>query len=98
LTLPVVLLWAARSEFDDAFDWYESQQAGVGSRFVALVHETFDRIADAPKRYPRVLGNIRRAKVPRFPYLIFYQVEPGQIAVLSVFHSSRDPRVWQGRV
>lgn len=30
----------------------------------------------------------------RFPYLIFYAVDPDASVVLAVLHASRDPRRW----
>jgi len=33
----------------------------------------------------------------RFPYGIFYVVEPQRIVVLAVLHTARDPQVWQAR-
>ena len=98
MTLPLVLLQAAREEFDDAFDWYEDERAGLGVAFDASVRETYARIIDRPRLFQVVLADIRRAPVRRFPYLIFYRVEPDQIVVLSVFHTSRDPRIWQSRI
>ena len=98
MTLPLVLLRAAREEFDDAFDWYEDERPGLGVAFDASVRETFARIVARPQLYQVVLGDVRRAPVGRFPYLIFYRVEPDQIVVLSVFHSSRDPVIWQSRI
>ena len=31
------------------------------------------------------------------PGLGVYKVEPQQVVVLAVFHSSRDPKIWQAR-
>lgn len=41
-----------------------------------------------------VRGNVRRAIVTRFPYAVFYQVEPKRVVVLAVIHTARDPRLW----
>jgi toxin ParE1/3/4 len=48
--------------------------------------------------YPEVLEDVREAPVVGYPYCIYYREEPGQLFVLSVFHTSRDPAVWQRRV
>jgi hypothetical protein len=29
---------------------------------------------------------------------VFYRAEPTRVQVIGVFHSSRDPAIWQGRV
>jgi plasmid stabilization system protein ParE len=97
MSLPVVLRPEARAEFDDAFDWYEQQRPGLGVDFVTQVQEAFDRISAAPEQYAQIFHDIRRVVVRRFPYSIFYKVESQQVVVLAVFHSRRNPRIWQER-
>jgi plasmid stabilization system protein ParE len=36
--------------------------------------------------------------VRRFPYSVYYVVEPSQIVVLAIFHGRRDPKQWRSRV
>jgi len=48
--------------------------------------------------WPRVRGEARRRLVRRFPFAVNYLVEPQHIEVLAVFHTSRDPKVWHGRL
>ena len=97
MSLPVVLRPEARAEFDDALDWYEQQRPGLGVDFVTQVQEVFDRIGATPERYAQIFQDIRRVVVRRFPYSIFYKVESQQVVVLAVFHSRRNPRIWQER-
>jgi plasmid stabilization system protein ParE len=40
---------------------------------------------------------VRCALVRRFPYAVYYRVEPERIVVIAVFHTKRDPGVWQSR-
>jgi len=94
----VVLRPEARAEFDDAFDWYERQRPGLGVDFVAHVQAVFDEIAARPEMYAAVLQDARRATVRRFPYSVYYRIEPQRVVVLAVFHSRRDPKIRQERV
>ena len=87
----------ARVEFDEAADWYERRQVGLGPRFVAAVQRVLDRITELPDFYPVVHGDVREALVRRFPFCIYYREGADQILVLAVFHTSRDPSVWQDR-
>lgn len=98
MTLPVVLRVEARVDFDDAFDWYERQRAGLGVDFMARVQDALDQISVTPELYPQVLLDVRRAPVRRYPYAIFYRIEPGQVMVLAVLHGRRHPRAWQERI
>jgi plasmid stabilization system protein ParE len=97
VNLPIVLRAEAEGEFDEAFDWYEAQRAGLGAAFVAEVQRVFDRIAANPLLHGIVLADIRKAVVRRFPYCVFYRPHTDRVEVIAVFHTSRDPSIWQGR-
>jgi plasmid stabilization system protein ParE len=97
MSLPVVLRPAADQEFEDAAQWYESQRAGLGGDFAAEVRQVFDTISNYPERFPLADGDIREAPVARFPYCVYYRVRSTHVVVIAVFHTSRDPSIWQGR-
>ncbi len=97
VSLPVLLSPEARAEFDEAYDWYEGKAPGLGEAFAEQVQRVFDRIALMPRMHAIVLRNVRKAVVTRFPYCVFYREEAACVRVLCVFHTSRDPRIWQGR-
>ena len=44
--------------------------------------------------FARVHGEVRRAVVSRFPYAVFYRVEPKRVVVLAVLHMARDSKLW----
>ena len=98
MSLPIIFRRAARAELDDAADWYEQRRAGQGAAFVAAVQKVLDQIAAQPQLYPVALDDVREAMVSGFPYCVYYRAEPGQILVLAVFHTARDPSIWQGRI
>src|SRR3954452_14969573 len=97
MSLPIVFRRLARAEFDDSADWYEQRKAGLGAAFTAAVQRTLDQIAAQPDFYPQVYQDVREALVSGFPYCVYYREEPSQVVVLSVFHTARDPAIWQGR-
>jgi plasmid stabilization system protein ParE len=97
MSLAVRLLPEARAEFDAATDWYEAQRAGLGVTFVTRIRETLDRIAADPQRHAPVYLDIRKATVPKFPYVVLYREEPSKVVVISVFHTARDPSIWRAR-
>jgi plasmid stabilization system protein ParE len=95
---PVVFRRAARVEFDAAHKWYEQQRPGLGQTFSDRVHEALQRIAAVPTAHQMIYKDVRRAIVQGFPYSVLYRIQPSRIQVIALFHSSRDPSVWQGRV
>lgn len=99
MSLTLVLHPDAQAEYDEAFDWFEQLLAGSGMPFTDAVGETFDSIAAQPRMHGRVFKDVRRAPVRGFPYYRVYYQEIGDVLlVVAVFHTSRDPAVWQGRV
>jgi plasmid stabilization system protein ParE len=97
LSRPVVLDPEARKEFDQGYDYYEGEREGLGERFADAMQAALDQIEAMPQLHRVVFGNIRRAVIRGFPYCVYYREEETQIRVLSVFHASRDPRIWQSR-
>ena len=97
MTLPLVFRPVAEAEFDSAAAWYEAQRPGLGDDFVAAIQQVLDTITNHPERYPVADGDVREAPVARFPYCVYYRVKPNRVVVISVFHTSRDPSIWQTR-
>jgi plasmid stabilization system protein ParE len=96
--LPIRLLPEARDELDAAVDWYEQQRAGLGTVFLDRVREVVARIAANPQLHATVYQDVRKAVVQKFPYVVLYKEEAGEVVVIAVFHTARDPSIWQGRV
>lgn len=97
MSLPVTFLRIARVEFDNAANWYEQRRSGLGAAFTASVDRVLDRISQQPHFYGQAYKDVREALVPRYPYCVYYRIEDAGILVLSVFHTARDPSVWQER-
>ena len=87
-----------KAEFDEAADWYEARQKGLGKDFIRKVREVVLRIAGNQRLFPTVHEQIRQTVIERFPYSILYQDDSQEILVIAVFHSSRNPDVWKSRV
>lgn len=97
MSLPVVVEDVALAEFDEAFDWYDARNAAKATKFAEAVLAVFTRIGAQPRAHAVVYKDVRRALVRGFPYCVYYAEEPQQVVVISVFHTSRDPAIWQGR-
>jgi toxin ParE1/3/4 len=97
MSLPLIITTEAEADLAEAKSWYERKREGLGEEFVLCVEATLDHIRRVPAAATEVYPRVRRAVVRRFPYGVFYRVDPDQIAVLAVYHSKRDPRGWQAR-
>src|SRR6266404_5791629 len=97
MTLPVRFLPEAKEEFDAAADWYEQRQIGLGIDFVTKIREVVRSVAQNPRMHAKVYGDVRKAVVKRFPYLVLYREDATEVIIVSVFHSSRNPGIWKKR-
>jgi plasmid stabilization system protein ParE len=97
MTLPVVFLPAAESDVLEARNYYERQLAKLGEQFADALDEVIALIASQPDLFATILRNVRRAKLRRFPYIVYYRILAERIEVIGVLHGSRHPRTWQRR-
>jgi plasmid stabilization system protein ParE len=84
----------ASEEVRLAFDWYDVHAPGVGPAFLNTLEAVLAQAAAYPESFPLVRPRIRRALLRRFPYGVFYVVQPDSVLVLAVVHACRDPETW----
>jgi plasmid stabilization system protein ParE len=87
----VVLSRLADAEVTEASEWYDLQALNLGLEFLDQFKKDAQAIAEGPLRWPVFGGSVRRYVMTRFPYLIYYEVEPDLVRILRVVHGSRDP-------
>ena len=87
----------ASSELDEANQWYEDQQSGLGNRFIEEVKLSISRIQNFPHIGNALVKDIRRIIVPNFPYGIIYSIANGSIEIYAVAHLHRKPFYWKKR-
>jgi plasmid stabilization system protein ParE len=87
----------AELDIQDAYQYYEERESGLGSEFVRAVDACLSKVARNPSAYPLVHRQIRRGLIRRFPYGIFYVIEGSTVVVLACFHAKRDPKAWRDR-
>ena len=89
---------AAAADIEDAYEWYESRQSGLGDKFLDALHAVHDRLLERPEAYPVLHRDTRRVLIARrFPYALFYRLYDDTVVVVACFHARRDPRSWQRR-
>jgi toxin ParE1/3/4 len=87
----------AAADLEATAEWYEDRRRGLGGEFIRAARAALAGIARQPLRFPVAQGEVRRARVRRFPYVIFFIAEGERTVVLAVLHGRRDPAVWQTR-
>ena len=92
--MQINILELAKLELDDAQEYYNLQRDSLGDNFKDDVKGCIDRIVLFPELYPKVVKEIRKSLLHRFPYTLFYIIEDDVIIILSVAHQSRKPYYW----
>jgi plasmid stabilization system protein ParE len=95
--MKMVILEIARREFDEAKEFYEAEQPGLGTQFEEQIKHSLLRIQQYPEAWPPERKEIRRYIVHKFPYKILYSVQRDNIIVLAFAHLHRQPGYWVER-
>jgi plasmid stabilization system protein ParE len=83
---------AVADELEEIRDYYELKSAGLGRDFVNEFEQQLSRIAAMPRRWMCVRGDLRRALMKRFPYVVYFrEVNGDRIRVTVVKHERRHP-------
>ena len=82
-------------DVQEAIDYYDEQQAGLGERFEATLNKHLLILQKNPLfriRYDKV----RCLPVGKFPYMVHFTVDETEqfVVIRAVLHTSRDPNNW----
>lgn len=88
----------ANAELEEAVEWYNDRQPGLGHELLDEVLQAIDRIELDPgigARYRS--GTWRFYRLHRFPYLVYYKEFADYIWIAAVAHQRRRPAYWRRR-
>jgi len=93
------LLWheEAKAEVNAAAAFYQEKQPGLAQRFIDNLEGTLRRIQRHPLAYRVVENDVRKSRVPHFPYGVIFRVLSGHIEIIAVMHLRRAPGYWKTR-
>lgn len=87
-------------DIEEAAEWYESQQPGLGIDFTRAVIGAIETLPANPliHRLRVHRRDVRWLTLHRFPYRVVYQTRDDVIIVFAVLHSARHDRHWKERI
>lgn len=99
MPISLILTEKAQEDLDDAYQWYEEQEPGLGKEFIRCIDVKIAEI----KRYPlhhQVVQNeqVRRALTNRFPFSIYFVNEEALITIFAILHQRKSPEFWKSRI
>lgn len=78
----------ARIDLYDASIWYEDRRVGLGGEFLNVL----DYLEDNPLLFSVIKDDFRQVVMKKFPFVIVYRIVESEIRIISVFHTSRNPK------
>jgi len=84
----------AVKEFDDALEYYEAQEIGLGEQFKKEVWSAINIIERFPEAGQEVRSKIRKILIRRFPYKLIYMFHENMIYIIAMAHGYREPDYW----
>lgn len=83
---------AVGKELEQIRDYYNSRVSGLGTEFLDEFDALILRIASNPNRWMVLRGDIRRALMRRFPYVVYLKcVGKERLRITVVKHQRRHP-------
>jgi len=87
----------AKREYEDAFEYYEAQEEGLGEKFRRAVWAAIAILERFPEIGEEVRPGIRKILLRRFPYKLIYSVTDDGVYIIAVAHGHREPDHWVDR-
>ena len=82
-------------DIEQAITYYNEQQNGLGKRFASKVQEALTAIKRNSFFSSIRYGNVRCAQVPKFPFLVHYQIEEtSNIITIAAVYSTYQQPMW----
>ncbi len=82
----------AAQELVEILDYVSERNPVAATALLERIESTFILVSEMPQIGRRsVRAGLREFPVKRAPYLVIYEPFDGYVAILSVFHTSRDP-------
>ncbi len=84
------------NDIQEAIDWYNEQQSGLGVRFYNVLQKQLKSLTKDAFLYAIRYDDVRCLPLKAFPYMIHYRVDMTQriVKVEAVIHTGRDPHTW----
>jgi toxin ParE1/3/4 len=97
--VPLILTEKAQDDLDDAFQWYEDQEPGLGKEFIRCIDAKISELNRHPHHHQVVQNDrVRRALINRFPFSIYFVNEEELVTIFAILHQRRSPQFWKSRI
>jgi plasmid stabilization system protein ParE len=91
MTFKVIAETEAIRDWNEAVDWYEEREPGVGLRLDDAIRTFLQALSQQPERFPLATRLTRKARIPGpWPYSVYFTINPEfcEVKVLSNWHGA----------
>jgi len=88
----------AVSELKESILWYEKRSVTAAGNFKTELNVSMQKIKQNPNLSPLVYKSFRTYFLKKFPFKIVYLADNNVIYIISVFHTSRNPKALEDRL
>lgn len=81
----------AEIEMNEASEFYDTREMGLGAAFIDEVERVVNSIRQNPESAPLILKTVRSKILWRFPYSLMYSIKPDAIRILAIASQKRRP-------
>ena len=81
-------------EIEEALLWYETRSPELPDRLLREISSSVEKLRPFPEAFHMELPPWRRVRLAKFPYSLFFRVDPGEVSIVAFFHQHSDPRKW----
>lgn len=82
----------------EAAGWYDRRSPGLGDAFVDVVRRSVSEIIEDPQRFALSPAGCRYIRLPRFPYVVLFDLVDSELLMLAVLHTARSMEKWRERI
>jgi len=88
----------ALKEYEGSTRYYRAINPQLAQSFVHEIEKSITQIQLNPMAWIMVEEDVRRFLVQRFPFGIYFTLEPDHFLIVAVMHLSRQPGYWKERM
>ena len=88
----------AENDLDKSFDYYFHKSPTIADTFFHSINLSFEHIRQSPYSFSIIHKDLRRYVVKNFPFVIYYRIFDPIIQVIAIFHTRRNPEIWNNRM
>lgn len=89
----VIIRDEADRDAQEAYDYYEQQQPGLGEEFLMALVKRYDDLEKHPQNYGYIDTQpekiLRDTRIRRFPYVIIFEISDNTEVIVYAIHNTR---------